>query len=87
MRSLTSEQVTAIRTVMRPDAQYAREWKVTTGTVRDARTGRSWPNHLTPPDPIPRGPGRPFMRIKSNATEVARALEAWRAPDNGEAKQ
>lgn len=81
MRSLTADRVHILRTAGKPDSYFARIWRMTTGAIRDARVGRTWPNHTTPADTAPRGPGRPFKRIRP-ATNIDAALSAWRA-DNG----
>lgn len=80
MRSLTPERVRLIRTSGKPDSYFAALWLLTIGTIRDARTGRTWAHHGTPPDTTPRGPGRPFKRLKPDATDVARAMSAWGPP-------
>jgi len=78
---LTFERVHEIRTSGLTDRHYARLWRMTDGAIRDARVGRTWPNHTTPADTAPRGPGRPFKRIRP-ANNIDAALSAWRA-DNG----
>jgi hypothetical protein len=52
--SLTFKRVHEIRTVALPDPVYARRWRLDVQTVRNARTGKTWPEHPTPPDTAPR---------------------------------
>lgn len=75
---LNYDRVHAIRTSGKTDRHYARLWRMTDGSIRDARTGRTWAQHPTPPDLKPRGPGRPFKRLHP-ATDIDAALGAWRA--------
>lgn len=46
--------VHAIRTGGRRDSHWAAKLKMSRGAVRDARTGRTWSRHPTPPDVKPR---------------------------------
>ncbi len=48
--SLTHERVHRIRTVPKTDRYYGALYRVTTGSVRDARVGITWKTHETPPD-------------------------------------
>lgn len=82
MRSvLNFDRVHILRTSGKSDRYYANLWRMTDGAIRDARVGRTWPDHPTPPDTKPRGPGRPFKRLHP-ATDINAALSAWRS-DNG----
>jgi hypothetical protein len=57
--SLDAAKVRAIRTSGLTDAHYARIYKVSVRTIRNARTGLTWATHPTPPDRAPReGAGR-----------------------------
>jgi hypothetical protein len=47
---LTPERVHVARTSGLTDTYLARIWRLTVGTVRDARLGLSWKSHPTPPD-------------------------------------
>jgi hypothetical protein len=60
MGVLTPKRVEMIRTSELTDAHWARVWRVAESTVRNARTGVTWPDHPTPPDTRPRdfGGGR-----------------------------
>lgn len=51
---LTFRRVRAIRTSGEPDVVYARRWRMTVGAIRDARVGKTWADHPTPPDRKPR---------------------------------
>lgn len=75
---LTFERVHLIRTSGKSDRYYAGIWRMTSGAIRDARVGRTWPDHPTPPDTKPRGPGRPHPRLHP-ADEITAALSAWKA--------
>lgn len=52
--SLTFQRVRLIRTVLEPDIVYAQRWRMTVGAIRDARVGKTWADHPTPPDKKPR---------------------------------
>jgi hypothetical protein len=52
---LTDEQVRHIRTAGLPDSQLATKYRRTIGTIRDARVGKTYRDHPTPPDTKPRG--------------------------------
>jgi hypothetical protein len=52
--SLTFQRVHIIRTVPEPDPVYARRWRVGVNAIRDARRGKTWADHPTPPDTKPR---------------------------------
>lgn len=57
--SLNARRVELIRTSGKTDRYWARIWRVTAQTVRDARIGNTWKDHHTPPDVTPRtGGGR-----------------------------
>lgn len=57
--SLDAAKVRAIRASGLTDAHHARRYKVPVRTIRNARTGSTWPTHPTPPDRAPReGAGR-----------------------------
>ena len=47
---LTPDLVHQIRTATLPDTEWARRLDVPVRTVRDARTGNTWPRVATPPD-------------------------------------
>lgn len=81
--TLTTERVHLIRVSGKADAHFARLFCMTTGSIRDARVGRTWLAHPTKPDDTPRGPGRPFKRLHP-ATDIDAALGAWRSdpPEN-----
>jgi hypothetical protein len=51
---LTAHRVHLVRTLGMPDAWWGRYWRLTTGSVRDARVGKTWRKHPTPPDTAPR---------------------------------
>lgn len=53
-QTLTAEAVHRIRTCGLPDEVLAEEYGVTYAAVIQARRGRSWPDHPTPPDLFPR---------------------------------
>lgn len=52
--SLTLQRVHLIRTVPEPDIVYAARWRMTVGSIRHARLGKTWADHPTPPDTKPR---------------------------------
>lgn len=52
--ALTAEDVHRIRTCGLPDADLARELNVSCKVILDARRGRTWQDHPTPPDLFPR---------------------------------
>lgn len=54
-RNLTDERVHLIRTAGKTDRHYASLWRLTIGSIRDARVGNTWRDHPTPPDTKPRG--------------------------------
>jgi hypothetical protein len=47
---LTHEQIHAIRTDGKTDAHWARTLRVSSASIGAARTGKTWPEHPTPPD-------------------------------------
>jgi hypothetical protein len=51
---LTFSRVTTIRTIPELDTVYARRWRVSVSAVREARIGKSWREHPTPPLTAPR---------------------------------
>lgn len=57
--SLNAHRVMLIRTSGFTDTYFARIWRVEVRTVRNARTGKTWASHPTPPDTVKRrGGGR-----------------------------
>jgi hypothetical protein len=51
---LNAKRVELIRTSGKPDAYWARIWRVQAATIREARTGKTWRDHPAPPDTAPR---------------------------------
>lgn len=54
---LNATRVHLIRSTGKTDRYWGRIWRLRDETVRDARIGKSWPNHPTPPDCAPRTKG------------------------------
>jgi hypothetical protein len=48
--SLNPRRVELIRTSGLPDTRWARLWRLHVRTIRDARVGRTFKDHPTPPD-------------------------------------
>lgn len=86
--SLNARRVELIRTSGLTDAHWARIWRVRPSAIREARTGRTWAGHPTPPDTRPRlqkGPhSGPEARIAAvepvTPDSISQALRAWRTP-------
>jgi hypothetical protein len=51
---LTFQRVDHIRTSGERDVDLAARWRLSVGTIRDARVGTTWADHPTPPDTKPR---------------------------------
>jgi hypothetical protein len=51
---LAAAKVHLIRTASGTDSHFARLYRVTAATIRDARVGDTWPHHPSPPDNAPR---------------------------------
>jgi hypothetical protein len=85
-RALTFDRVHLIRAAGKSDGHWASFWLMTVAAIRDARTGRTWASHPTPPDTKPRGPGRPFKRLHVAGADLIARMPAPDQSDNGEAK-
>jgi hypothetical protein len=55
--NLDSAKVHQIRTSGLTDSHHCRLFRVSVATVRDARIGKTWTDHPTPPDMAPRNGG------------------------------